>query len=84
MPSSSPSSLLQCYAVQLIWARATFDAKLMQVVAYGMFWCGGLVEDVDVASSWIPSRPIRQQIYALLLEGTATGNMYARALSLTL
>jgi hypothetical protein len=48
----------------------------MQVIAYGMFWCGGLVEDVDVASSWIPSRPIRQQIYALLLEGTATGNMY--------
>ena len=47
------------------------DAKLMDVLAYGFFWCAGLVEDVDGASSWIASRPIRQQMYAVLLEGSA-------------
>ena len=47
------------------------DPKIMDVLCYNMFWCGGLVEDVDEESAYLPSRSIRQQMYAVLLEGSA-------------
>jgi len=47
------------------------DPKIMDVLCYNMFWCGGLVEDVDEESAYLPSQSIRQQMYAVLLEGSA-------------
>eukprot|EP00802_Teleaulax_amphioxeia_P001890 Tamp_01892.p1 GENE.Tamp_01892~~Tamp_01892.p1 ORF type:complete len:668 (+),score=247.48 Tamp_01892:927-2930(+) len=47
------------------------DPKIMDVLSYNMFWCNGLVEDVDGESAYLPSRSIRQEMYAVLLEGSA-------------
>ena len=54
-----------------LFREGKVDAKVMDVLCYKLFWCAGLVEDVDVPSSWLASRPIRQQMYAVLLEGSA-------------
>jgi len=55
-----------------LFRAGKLDAKIMDVLASGMFWCSGLVEDVDADSCWLASRPIRQQMYAVLLEGAAS------------
>jgi hypothetical protein len=54
-----------------LFREGKMDARLMDVLCYNLFWCSGMVEDVDSGSCWLASRPIRQAVYAVLLEGSA-------------
>mmetsp|Transcript_52028 Transcript_52028/g.118656 ORF Transcript_52028/g.118656 Transcript_52028/m.118656 type:complete len:760 (+) Transcript_52028:30-2309(+) len=61
-----PAALLQRYR------DGHFDSKLLNVLANRAMWCNGVVEDLDAESAYIPSRPIREAIYSILLDGDAS------------